>query len=688
MTQTNIDSFNPFYKDFPTKYATPPFSSINNTHYEPAIIRGIERGRSEIDRISHNPEPPTFENTIEALDKSDRELDRVLNVFYPLLSAMSDDEMMEISLRVSPLLSDYSTSIMLNRDLWLRVKAVYDDRDNLTLSPEQQMLLKNTYDSFARNGARLEGDDRETYRKLTSRLSELTTRFGQNVLKELNTYEIWLTKEDLDGLNANLIETAAHAASEKGREGEYLFTLEQPTYIAFMKYSSRRDLRERMYRLYCGRNMKGDFSNIEIMKEIADLRRRLAKLLGYENFATYRLEHSMAETPANVYNLLNELMRAYRPALTAELAELTAYAAEIEGEPVELKPWDYSYYANKLKQAKYSYDEEALRPYFELDNVINGVFGLATRLYGIEFKEDKDIEVYHPDVKAFRVTDSDGKYLGVLFTDFFPRASKQPGAWMTEFKPQFIDEAGNDSRPHISIVMNFTKPTADKPSLLVPHEVRTFLHEFGHALHGLLTRCHYSSLSGTSVYRDFVELPSQFNENFLTENEFLNGFARHYKTGEPIPPTLVSQITETSQFGAAYACMRQLNFGLVDMAWHTITAAVDDAAEFEKKAGEPVAIFSPVENTMVSPQFSHIFSGGYAAGYYSYKWAEVLDADAFAAFEENGIFNPATATSFRSNILEKGGSEHPAILYRRFRGHDASIDALLRRDGIETGVAR
>ncbi len=682
MTQTNSESHNPLFKEFNTKYATPPFHTILNTHYDPAIQRGIESGREEIDRISHNPEPPTFENTIEALEKADRELDRVLNVFYPLLSAMSDDEMMEISLRVSPLLSDYSTSIMLNRDLWLRVKAVYDGRDSLKLSPEQEMLLKNTYDSFARNGARLEGNDRETYRKLTSRLSELTTRFGQNVLKELNTYEIWLTKDDLEGLHSNLIDAAAHSAAEKGREGEYLFTLEQPTYIAFMKYSARRDLREKMYRLYCGRNMKGEFSNIEIMKEIAELRRQLANLLGYENFATYRLEYSMAETPANVYRLLNQLMTAYRPALSTELDKLTAYASEIEGKPIDLKPWDYSYYANKLKQAKYDYDEEALRPYFELDNVTTGVFGLATKLYGIEFHEDKEIEVYHPDVKAFRVTDRDGSYLGVLFTDFFPRASKQPGAWMTEFKPQFVDEAGNDSRPHISIVMNFTKPTADKPSLLAPHEVRTFLHEFGHALHGLLTRCHYASLSGTSVYRDFVELPSQFNENFLTEIEFLKGFARHYITGESIPESLVNQITETSQFGAAYACMRQLNFGLVDMAWHTLTEEVDDATTFEQKAGEAVAIFEPVENTMVSPQFSHIFSGGYAAGYYSYKWAEVLDADAFSAFEENGIFNPVTTQSFRTNILEKGGSEHPAVLYRRFRGRDASIEALLRRDGI------
>ena len=545
------------------------------------------------------------------------------------------------------------------------------------------MLLKQTYDSFARNGALLEGNDRETYRKLSAELSELSTKFGQNVLKELNTYEIWLTRDDLAGLPEGVVEAAALAAKEKGREGEYLFTLAQPTYMAFMKYSDRRDLREKMYRLYSSRNTKGEFSNVEILKQIADKRRQLANLLGYNTYAEYSLVNTMAEKPENVYKLLNELRDAYIPAQKKEFAELTQFASGLEGKDFEIKPWDYSYYSNKLKQSKYSYDEEEMRPYFELNNVIDGVFGLATKLYGLTFVPAPDVEVYHPDVKAFEVKDRNGEYLGIIYTDFFPRESKSPGAWMTEFKPQWTEDNGTNSRPHVSIVMNFTKPTDTKPSLLTPYEVETFLHEFGHALHGLMSNTRFSSLSGTNVYRDFVELPSQFNENYMTQKQFLDGFARHYQTGEPIPQALVDKIVESAQFGAAYACLRQLNFGLVDMAWHSITAPVDDASKFEIEAGKSVQMFEPIEGTMTSPTFSHIFGGGYAAGYYSYKWAEVLDADAFAKFLENGIFDQKTADEFRTNILMKGGTEHPAELYRRFRGQDPSIDALLKRDGIE-----
>lgn len=674
---------NPFFSEYDTPHGTVPFSKITTADYEPAIDRGIELGLQEIEAICNNRAVPDFDNTIVALENSGKDLDRVLNTFGPLLSALSDDEMMELSMRVTPKLSEYSTAIALNTRLWEKIKYVWENRDKYNLNAEENMLLKQTYDSFARNGALLEGNDRETYRKLSAELSELSTKFGQNVLKELNTYEIWLTRDDLAGLPEGVVEAAALAAKEKGREGEFLFTLAQPTYMAFMKYSDRRDLREKMYRLYSSRNTKGEFSNVEILKQIADKRRQLANLLGYNTYAEYSLVNTMAEKPENVYKLLNELRDAYIPAQKKEFAELTQFASGLESKDFEIKPWDYSYYSNKLKQSKYSYDEEEMRPYFELNNVIDGVFGLATKLYGLTFVPAPDVEVYHPDVKAFEVKDRNGEYLGIIYTDFFPRGSKSPGAWMTEFKPQWTEDNGTNSRPHVSIVMNFTKPTDTKPSLLTPYEVETFLHEFGHALHGLMSNTRFSSLSGTNVYRDFVELPSQFNENYMTQKQFLDGFARHYQTGEPIPQELVDKIVESAQFGAAYACLRQLNFGLVDMAWHSITAPVDDASKFEIEAGKSVQMFEPIEGTMTSPTFSHIFGGGYAAGYYSYKWAEVLDADAFAKFLENGIFDQKTADEFRTNILMKGGTEHPAELYRRFRGQDPSIDALLKRDGIE-----
>ncbi len=687
MTQAQTPQQQPgavFASEFATEHNTPPFSLIGNADYEPAISAGIEKARKELAAIASNPEAPTFENTIVALDRAGRDLDRVLNVFFNLLSADTDDEMMEISLRVTPALADYSSSIVLNEDLWKRVKTVYDNRASLTLTPEQKTLLQKTYDSFALSGADLQGEDRETFRRLSSELSELTTRFGQNVLKELNTYEIWLGKDDLAGLPEGIVTEAAELAKAKGRDGEYLFTLAQPTYMAFMKYSERPDLREKFYRLYTGRNTKGEFSNIDVMKRIAAVRLELANLLGAPNSATQTLKTTMAGSPEKVYELLDQLRDAYRPALDKEMNELREFASDLEGKPVDINAWDYSYYSNKLRQARYAYDEEELRPYFELDNTINGVFGLATRLYGLQFTPNTKIEPYHPDVKAFDVTDESGKFIGVIYTDFFPRESKRPGAWMTEFRTQRIAPDGTDERPQVSIVMNFTKPTADKPSLLTPYEVETFLHEFGHALHGLLSQCTYSSLAGTNVYRDFVELPSQFNENYLTEKDYLNTFARHYQTGEPIPAEMVDKIVKSSQFGAAYACMRQLSFGYTDMAWHTITdsAAIADPVAFERAAQEQVRIFPEVEGSMTSPQFSHIFAGGYASGYYSYKWAEVLDADAFAKFKENGIFDRATADSFRHNVLERGGTEDPAELYRRFRGQDPTIDALLRRDGI------
>lgn len=657
---------NPFFEEFKgTPHGTAPFDRISLSHYEPAIDRGIKLGLQGVDKIVNNPEAPTFENTIVALENAGQDLDRVLNVFYPLESAMSDDAFMELSVKITPRLSEYSTSISLNEGLWERIKTVYDNADTTRLSPEDRMLLKRTYESFTRKGALLQGADREKYSKLSSRLSELTTTFGQNTLKELNTYKIWLKAEDLDGLTESAVEAAALAARENGREGEYLFTLDAPVYSAFMKNSSRRDLREKMWRLYSGRNIKGEYNNILVMKEIAETRLAIANLLGYRTYADYSLANTMAAKTENVYKLLNSLRDAYKPAQKAEFAELEAFATKMEGKPMQLKPWDYSYYSNKLRNAKYSYDEEELRPYFELNNVIDGVFGLATRLYGVKFVKNPDIPVYHPDVTAFDVKDEDGSYLGVIYTDFFPRASKRAGAWMTEFKGQRVDEEGNNSRPHVTIVMNFTKPTSTKPSLLTPSEVETFLHEFGHALHGLLADSKYGSLAGTNVLRDFVELPSQFNENYLTEKEFLDGFAKHYETGKPIPSELIDRIVASSQYGAAYACFRQLGFGMLDLAWHTITAPVQDPEKFENEALESVSMFEPIAGTMFAPTFGHIFSGGYAAGYYSYKWAEVLDADAFAHFKEHGIFDRATADSFRKNILSRGGTEDPAELYRR-----------------------
>ena len=674
---------NPLEHNFDsTVHNTVPFSRIDNSMWEPAIERGIELARTEIDAIVRNNAAPSFENTIKALEASGADLNRVLNVFYPLLSADSDDDMMDISMRASQKLSDYSTAITLNEGLWKRVKAVYENRDKFTLTPEDEMLLQRTYDSFALSGAQLVGDDRETFRKLNAELSELTTVFGQNVLRELNTYEVILDKNDLSGLPESSKSAAAEAAKANGHDGKYLFTLDQPVYMAFMKYSDRRDLREKMYRLYSSRNTKGQYSNLDNIRRISEIRLQIARLLGAKTYADHSLQRTMAENPTSVYDLLGRLRKSYKPALDKEMAELTEFASGLEGKPIDIMPWDYSYYSNKLKAEKYSFDEEAMRPYFELNNVIGGVFGLATRLYGLRFKENSDIEVYHPDVKAFEVSDENGRYLGVIYTDFFPRPSKRPGAWMTGFKDQSITDEGVNSRPHVSIVMNFTKPTADTPSLLTPYEVETFLHEFGHALHGLLADTKYASLSGTSVYRDFVELPSQFNENYLTEKEFLDGFAKHYKTGEPIPQKLIDRLISASQYGAAYACMRQLAFGYLDMAWHTITEPVSDPAAFENAAIESVKIFEPIEGMMISPQFSHIFAGGYAAGYYSYKWAEVLDADAFAEFKRHGIFDRETADSFRNNILSRGGTETPAELYRRFRGQDPTIDALLIRDGI------
>ena len=681
---TNQNQIDPFCGEYDTPHNTVPFDKISNALYEPAFQKGVDLQVEEINAIVNQRSIPTFENTIVALEESGSYLNRVAGVFFALQGAESDDEMMEISQRIQPLLSEHSNNISLNEQLFERIKFVYDHRAEMELTPEQMMLVEETYDSFASSGANLEGEARERYRELSVELSNLTLTFSQNALRATNAYAKELTEEELAGLPQSAIDAAAALATSKGKEGSYMVDLSFPSYSAFMKYSTRRDLREELYRAYNSRSIGGEFDNLPVLTRIAEVRLEIAKLFGCNTFAEYKLKHTMAGTPEAVYKLLNQLLDAYKPVAIEEVAELQKFAAEKEGADFQLMPWDFSFYAEQLKSMKYDLNDEMLRPYFKLDNVIDGVFGLATSLYGLQFTENKDIPVYHEEASAYEVTDANGEYIGVLYTDFFPRPGKRQGAWMTEFKGQWMENDTVDSRPHVTIVMNFTRPTATAPSLLTYGEVETFLHEFGHALHGLLSKVTYNSLSGTNVYRDFVELPSQFNENYLAEKEFLDGFARHYETGETIPAELVEKIIASSQYHAAYACVRQLSFGMLDMAWHSITApvAADAVLAFEKEALLPTQVTPSVDGTALSPQFGHIFSGGYAAGYYGYKWAEVLDADAFAAFKEKGIYDQETARAFRENVLERGGTENPMELYKRFRGHEPSIDALMRRDGI------
>ncbi len=678
---TNAENI--FFEEFKTTHNVVPFDRIEKSFYEEAVDSGIKVARKEIDAIVNQRSMPTFENTIVALEDAGAMLNRTLMTFYPILSADGDDEMNAISLRISPKLSEYQSDISLNERLWERIKYVYDNREKLNLDTEDSMLLEKTYDSFLQSGANLEGTDRDTYRKLTAELSELTLKFEQNTVKATAAYEMWLKKEDLAGLPESSVEAAAVAAKEKGREGEYLITLQAPCYMAFMKYSDRRDLREKLYRDYNSQCTSGEYDNRQIMCRIAEIRMQIANLMGYKTYADYSLKHTMAETKENVYKLLDQLRDAYKPAWKKELKELSEYVNKLEGKKVDLQAWDYSYYANKLKNEKYSFNEEELRPYFELNNVIDGVFGLATKLYGLQFTENQNISVYNPEVKSFDVTDAEGNFVGVLYTDFFPRATKRSGAWMTEFRSEKIVD-GVSQRPHVTLTMNFTRPTEDKPSLLTFYEVETFIHEFGHGLHSLLTQAKYASLSGTSVYRDFVEVPSQFNENFLTEKEFLDSFAKHYITGESIPQELVDKVIASSRFGAARDCLRQLSFGYLDMAYHTITAPITgDTYKFEVDATKSVELFPEVKGCYTSPMFNHIFSGGYAAGYYSYKWSEEIEADAFQYFKDNGIFNPEIAKSWRDNVLSRGGTEPPMTLYKRFRGQEPTVDALLIRDGIK-----
>ena len=676
---------NPFFGKYKTPFETPPFDKIKTEHYEPAFKRGIAELKADIEKIANNSEPATFENTIVALDRSGELLNRVSGAFFNVLSANANDEMMEISQRISPDLTESSNNIYLNEKLFARVKAVYDQRQSLNLSVEDSRLLDETYRAFQESGATLSAEDKEKYRALTTELSLLSLQFDQNALKDQNRFEMLLTDEkDIAGLPESIREAAAHLAKEKGKEG-WLFTLDAPSYVPFMRYADSRALREKMYRAYMSTGNKGDeYDNKEIIRKLVNDRLALAQLMGYPNYAAFELSHKMAKNADNVYKLLNQLLDAYKPVAINEYNAVQGFAMGMEQQNMQVMPWDWSYYSEKLKDLRFKVNDEMTRPYFLLENVKKGVFGLATQLYGLTFKENKKIPVYDREVQAYEVYDAEGNFKAVLYTDFFPREGKQSGAWMNGIRSQYRDAKGKDVRPQIIIVMNFTRPTDTKPSLLTFDEVETLLHEFGHALHGICADGTYASLSGTSVYQDFVELPSQIMENWLTEKEYLDQIAVHYETGEKIPQELVQKLIDASNFNTGYACCRQVSFGLLDMAWHTLEKPFDgDVVAFEKKAWAPTIIVPDVDGALMSSQFGHIFSGGYAAGYYGYKWAEVLEADAFSVFKEKGIFNKDVAKSFHDNILTKGGTEDPAVLYKRFRGQEPTIDALLKRNGIK-----
>ena len=685
------ERINPFFLPYDTPHYTVPFNCITLADYEEAMMEGIRREDEQIEKIINNPDEPTFENTIIPEDEVKGRkhyydlLSRVESVFFNMLSAETNDEMDALAQKMSPILTKHGNDVSLNPKIFERVKYVYEHHGELT--PEKNCLLEKSYEGFVRSGALLDEAGKDRLRKLTEEASMLSLQFSQNVLKENKAYTLHITDEQqLDGLPNTAREAAHEAAKEHGLKG-WVFTLDAPSYGPFMMYSTQRELRKE---LYMARNTlcikDNDTNNLELCKRLINLRREMAQLLGYDTFADYVMKHRMATKVENVYKLLNNLIEAYKPKAIEEREEVEALAKEEEGAAFKMEPWDLAYYSQLLKKKKYDLDPEMLRPYLELGNVIKGVFGLATRLYGITFKENKEIPVYHPDVKPYEVYDKDGSYLAVLYVDFHPRKGKRDGAWMTEFQGQWIERDGTNVRPHASLVMNFSKPTEDKPALLRLGEVETFLHEFGHSLHGIFANTRFESLSGTNVWWDFVELPSQFMENFAVEKEFLRTFAFHYQTGEPMPDELIEKVIASRNYGAATACLRQVSFGLLDMAYYTHKEEfTEDIISFEKKAWAPAIIDEQRMDTCMTVQFSHIMAGGYAAGYYSYKWAEVLDADAFSVFKKEGIFNQATAQRFRDNILSRGGTEHPMTLYKRFRGQEPTIDALKERDGLTKG---
>jgi len=698
-TNNNESMNNPFFEDWTANHGAIPFDKIKVEHYKPAFLKGMEEEDLAIDAIVNNPEMPTFENTIEALEYTDALLDKVGGVFYNLVECDGTDDMLALAEELQPLLSEHSLNIALNEKLFSRVQTVWEEnkaREFAQLTPVQYRLLKSRYEGYLKAGATLEGEARNRWKQVSASLDSLTLKFGQNVQKSTGSWSYQLDPEkDLAGLPEFVVADL--------KSNDYKLSLLAPAYRPFMQYSSRRDLREMAYRAYMSRCVGGEFDNTENIKQIALLRQEKADLLGYKSYADLALTNRMAKTPEAVDNLLNQLLDAYKKPAMADVKLVEDFAKKMDNID-RLMPWDFSYYSEKLKAEKYNVSDELIKPFFSLEKVKKGVFGLATSLYGITFHKI-DVPVYNPDVECFEVLDSDNTYLGLLYTDFFPRATKRPGAWMTEFKGQWIDKEGTDSRPIIQIVMSFSKPVGNEgeegylPALLTWDEAETFLHEFGHSLHGLLTKCQYSYQSGTNVARDFVELPSQFNENFLSKKEFLDTFAADWKTGEPISQELIDRLNAASNYLAAYSCVRQLSFGIYDMKVHSLGRQIDglkveiekpstdkypmlnDVEKLEKDAMAPTQVLPNIDGAMMGTSFTHIFSGGYAAGYYSYKWAEVLDADAFAVFEKEGLDNPETAKRFR-HLLESGDTVDPAELYRQFKGADPTIDALMKRDGI------
>ena len=673
---------NPLLTESPLPFGAPQFDKIENEHYLPAFEEGIAEAKAEIDAIIANEEEPTFENTIEAMEFAGGKLNSAASVFYALMEAHTNEQMQQIAEEISPMLTEYSMYVSLNADLFERVKAVYEKRNELGLDVDQMKLLEDNYKSFVRGGANLSDEDKVLYSQWSEELSLATLQFSKNVLAATNAYTLNITDEaDLAGLPEYVKTMAAETAADKGLEG-WAFTLDAPSYSPFLQYSEKRELRKQIWTAYNTRALGGEFDNTEVVRKLVDLRIKIANILGYETYADYALEERMAKDKKTAVDFIMNLLKPSLEFAKKDVAEVFAYARKNGFEGKRLESWDFGYWSERYKEAEYSLSAEELKPYFQLESCIDAVFGLASRLYGISFEERNDLPVYHEDVKVYEVKDTDGSHLALFYADFFPRASKRGGAWMTSFRDQSIKD-GVEKRPHITIVCNFTKPTADAPALITHDELTTFLHEFGHALHGMFAEGRYPSLTGTSVSRDFVELPSQTMENWAVEPEYLNSFAKHYQTGEPIPAELIEKIVAAKNYLAGYAQVRQLHYGWLDMSWHTLTELpAESTIEFESKALAPYAVMPAVEGAAFSGSFSHIFSGGYSAGYYSYKWAEVLEADAFSLFKEKGIFNTEVAASFRENILSKGGTMDEAVIYRNFRGHDPQPEALMEKLGL------
>ncbi|MEO9869478.1 M3 family metallopeptidase [Ekhidna sp.] len=677
---------NPLLSAFETPFELPPFDKISNNHYLEAIEQALKEAKNEIDIIIKNEEDPTFHNVIEQLEQSGEKLQRNASILFNLNSAETNDEIQKITQDISPKLSAFDSEVKQNDQLFNKVKQVYEKRDSLDLSDEQQKLLHETYFDFVRRGVELEGDKKARFKEISIELSKLSLSFSEHVLSETNEYELVISDEnDLSGLPSDVKERASDLAEKKGKENAWMFTLQAPSYIPFMEYADNRSLREKMYRAYMCKCLKGDANdNQELVLKTIRLKAELASLLGYASFADYILEQRMAESPNKVIDFLNDLLSKSLPKAKEEVEEIKQFI-KAQGNDMELQRWDWAYYSEKLRKEKYELDDELVKPYFKLENVIDGVFETAEKLYGISFRENQGLPVYHDEVKAYEVLGESGEVVSIFYADFFPREGKRGGAWMTSYRSEKYRE-GERVIPHVSIVCNFTPSSSNHPSLLKFNEVETLFHEFGHALHGMLADTKYQSLSGTSVYWDFVELPSQIMENWCYEKECLNLFAKHYETGELIPADLVDRIRRSSTFHEAYATVRQLSFGLLDMEWHSLSQkeadVISSVPDFEDEAFAATELFPKVDNTNMSVQFSHIFAGGYAGGYYSYKWAEVLDADAFSVFQQNGVFDKTTADSFKKNILSQGGTAHPMELYKRFRGQEPTSEALLKRAGL------